>query len=60
MIGNGMKLLIEQPPLSLHDNTVELELGYDNWRLKPHTLLGDTNWQDCVLEADVLLAGGDV
>jgi galactosylceramidase len=28
--------------------------------LKPHTLFGDTNWQDCVIEADVLLAGGDV
>ena len=28
--------------------------------LKPHTLFGDVNWQDCVIEADVLLAGGDV
>ena len=28
--------------------------------LKPHTLFGDMNWQDCVIEADVLLAGGDV
>jgi galactosylceramidase len=35
-------------------------LWYDNWLLKPHTLFGDTNWHDCVIEADVLLAGGDV
>ena len=35
-------------------------LWYDNWLLKPHTLFGDTNWQDCAIEADVLLAGGDV
>ncbi len=35
-------------------------LWYDNWLLKPHTLFGDTNCQDCVIEADVLLAGGDV
>lgn len=28
--------------------------------LKPYTLFGDTNWQDCVIEADVFLAGGDV
>ena len=35
-------------------------LWYDNWLLKPHTLFGDPNWQDCTLEADVLLAGGDV
>ena len=28
--------------------------------LKPHTLFGDTEWRDCVIEADVLLAGGDV
>ena len=35
-------------------------LWYDNRRLKPHTLFGDTNWQDCVIEADVLLARGDV
>lgn len=33
---------------------------YGNWLLKPHTLFGDTNWQDCAIEADVLLAGGDV
>ena len=35
-------------------------LWYDNWLLKPHTLFGDTNWQNCVIEADVCLAGGDV
>ena len=35
-------------------------LWLGNWMLKPHTLFGDTNWQDCVIEADVLLAGGDV
>ena len=35
-------------------------LWYDNWLLKPHTLFGDPSWQDCVVEADVLLAGGDV
>ena len=35
-------------------------LWYDNWLLKPHTLFGDVNWQDCVVEADVLLDGGDV
>lgn len=35
-------------------------LWYDNWLLKPHTLFGDANWQDCAIEADVLLAGGDV
>ena len=28
--------------------------------LKPHTLFGDTDWQDCVIEADVFLSGGDV
>ena len=28
--------------------------------LKPHTLFGDTNWQDCAIDADVSLAGGDV
>jgi hypothetical protein len=32
----------------------------DNWLLKPHTLFGDLNWQDYAIEADVLLAGGDV
>jgi galactosylceramidase len=35
-------------------------LWYGNWLLKPHTLFGDPDWQDCRLEADVLLAGGDV
>ena len=35
-------------------------LWYDNWLLKPHTLFGDPNWRDCIVEADVLLAGGDV
>lgn len=35
-------------------------LWWDNWLLKPHTLFGDPNWQDCAVEADVLLAGGDV
>jgi len=34
-------------------------LWFDHWPLKPHTLFGDTNWQDCVIEADVLLAGAD-
>ena len=32
----------------------------DNWLLKPHTLFGDQDWQDCAIEADVRLAGGDV
>ena len=35
-------------------------LWYDNWLLKPHTLFGDANWQDYVIEADVFLVGGDV
>ncbi|MBN2506590.1 MAG: hypothetical protein JXQ71_07840 [Verrucomicrobia bacterium] len=35
-------------------------LWYDNWLLKPHTLFGDTHWHDAAIEADVLLAGGDV
>ena len=35
-------------------------LWFDNWLLKPHTLFGDTDWKDCAIEADVLLAGGDV
>ena len=35
-------------------------LWIGNWLLKPHTLFGDTNWRNCVIEADVLLAGGDV
>lgn len=35
-------------------------LWYDNWLLKPHTLFGDENWQDYAIDADVLIAGGDV
>lgn len=35
-------------------------LWYDNWLLKPHTLFGDENWQDYSIDADVLIAGGDV
>ena len=35
-------------------------LWYGNWLLKPHTLFGDSNWHDYAIEADVLLAGGDV
>ena len=35
-------------------------LWYNNWLLKPHTLFGDENWQDYTIEADVLIAGGDV
>ena len=35
-------------------------LWYGNWLLKPHTLFGDPDWQDCRIEADVLLSGGDV
>ena len=35
-------------------------LWYGNWLLKPHTLFGDPSWNDCIIEADVLLAGGDV
>jgi len=35
-------------------------LWYNNWLLKPHTLFGDTQWQDCAIQADVLLSGGDV
>jgi galactosylceramidase len=36
-------------------------LWSDNLRYtKPHTLFGDPNWQNCVIEADVLLSGGDV
>jgi galactosylceramidase len=32
----------------------------NNWLLKPHTLFGDLNWEDYAIEAEVLLAGGDV
>ena len=35
-------------------------LWYGNWLLKPHTLFGDPDWRDYRIEADVLLAGGDV
>jgi galactosylceramidase len=35
-------------------------LWYGNWLLKPHTLFGDPDWQDYGIEADVMLAGGDV
>jgi galactosylceramidase len=35
-------------------------IWYDNRLLKPQTLFGDADWSDCVIEADVLLAGGDV
>gem|GEM_PF-83011 len=34
-------------------------LWYNHKLLKPHTLFGDVNWKDCVIEADVFLAGGD-
>ena len=36
-------------------------LWFDNLRHNnPYTLFGDTNWQNCMIEADVLLSGGDV
>jgi galactosylceramidase len=35
-------------------------LWYTNWLLKPHTVFGDGSWQDYAIEADILLAGGDV
>lgn len=35
-------------------------LWYDNWLLKPHSLIGDPNWRDYAIESDVLLKGGDV
>jgi galactosylceramidase len=35
-------------------------LWYNNWLLKPHTLFGDENWKNYFVEADVLIAGGDV
>jgi len=35
-------------------------LWFDNLRHKPHTLFGDPNWQNYVIEADVLIAGRDV
>jgi len=35
-------------------------LWYGNWLLKPHTLIGDANWENYIIEGDVLLEGGDV
>lgn len=35
-------------------------LWYDNLLLKPHSVLGDENWKDYAIEADVYIAGGDV
>ena len=35
-------------------------LWMGNKLLKPHTLFGDADWQNCAVEADVFLAGGDV
>lgn len=35
-------------------------IWYVNKLLKPHTLFGDPDWKDCMIEADVLIAGGDV
>ena len=35
-------------------------LWYNNWLLKPHSLFGDSNWQNYAIAADVKLAGGDV
>lgn len=35
-------------------------LWYGHRLLKPHTLFGDTDWKDYIIEADVFLAGGDV
>jgi galactosylceramidase len=35
-------------------------LWFDNALLKPHTLFGDSNWRDAVVEAEVLITGGDV
>jgi hypothetical protein len=32
----------------------------DNKLLKPHTLFGNPAWKDYMIEADVLIAGGDV
>ena len=38
----------------------EQGIQWDPTPPKPHTLYGDTQWQDCSIQADVLLAGGDV
>lgn len=35
-------------------------LWYDNWLVKPHTLFGELTWRDYLIEAEVLLAGGDI
>ena len=35
-------------------------IWYDNRLLKPHTLFGGIDWQDCTIEADVRVTGGDV
>jgi len=35
-------------------------LWYGNWLLKPHSLIGDVNWQDYGIEGDVLIDGGEV
>ena len=35
-------------------------LWFDSALLKPHTVFGDGNWRDAVVEADVLITGGDV
>jgi galactosylceramidase len=35
-------------------------LWYNNWLLKPHSLIGDVNWQDYALQGDVLIDGGEV
>lgn len=34
-------------------------MWYDNWLLKPHSLIGDLNWQDYAVQIDVQLSGGD-
>jgi galactosylceramidase len=35
-------------------------LWFDTALLKPHTVFGDGNWRDSVVEVDVLIAGGEV
>jgi galactosylceramidase len=39
---------------------VEGIIWLKNKLLKPHTLFGDIGWKDYIIEADVLIAGGDV
>lgn len=34
-------------------------IWYNNRLLKPHTLFGNPEWRDCVIESDVFLSGGD-